>query len=252
MTPNTLRIMLTAAMACACGARADVITLNPVADAFVSSAQPNGNFGGAGALSVAASGLPLGEFQTVLRFDTAAAVSSFNATYGVGNWVITSIQLQLTSTSPNNPIFNATGAGNFSINWMQNDSWVEGTGGPSAPGATGIMFSTLPGFLSPADEFLGSFNYPGTTTGNVVCIPVMMPGFAGDVGLGNLVSLRLAASAPTTSWVFNSRSFSTIANRPALSITAVPAPASAAISAVASLCLAGRRRRAMPRTPTAR
>jgi hypothetical protein len=223
-------------------AKADIINLNPVADAFVSSAQPTGNFGGAGALCVAAPGLALGEFQTLLRFDSGAAVAAFNGSYGPGNWVITNIALTFTSTTPSNPIFNAVAAGNFAINWMQNDSWVEGTGGPSAPAATGINFSTLPGFLGPTDEFLGTFAYAGGTTGSVVCQPIIAPGFAGDVGLGNLVSFRLAASTATTSWVFNSRSFGTVANRPVLSITAVPAPGAAALLLIAGTSLTRRRR----------
>lgn len=223
-------------------AKADIINLNPVADAFVSSAQPAGNFGGAGALSVAAPGLPQGEFQALLRFDTASAVAAFNSSYGPGNWVITNIALTVTSTTPNNPVFNAAAAGNFSINWMQNDSWVEGTGGPSTPAATGINFSSLPSFLSPADEFLGNFAYSGATTGAVLSHPVITPGFSGDVGLGNLVSLRLAAFTATTSWVFNSRSFGTVASRPVLSITAVPAPGAAALLLIAGTSVTRRRR----------
>ena len=229
--------------AAALGARADVVNLNPVADAFVSSAQPTGNFGGAGALSVAAPGLAQGEFQTVVRFDTVPALAAFNSSYGIGNWLITDIRLTWTSTSPNNAIFNATGAGNFSIYWMQNDSWIEGTGGPSAPSTTGITFATLPGFLSPADEFLGNFIYNGATSGQIVCQPIFTPGFAGDVGLGSLVSFRLAASTSTTAWVFNSRSFGTVASRPVLSITAVPAPGpTIALTAVGALLGARRRR----------
>ena len=89
------------------GAGAAVVTLNPVADAFVDSAQPSSNFGGAGALGISAPGLPEGEFQTVMRFDASSALSTFNATFGAGQWTIQSITLQLTATPPNNSIFNA-------------------------------------------------------------------------------------------------------------------------------------------------
>lgn len=236
---------LTPALAAACvaagAAAADTVTMNPVADAFVSSAQPNGNFGAAGALSVAASGLPQGEFQTLIRFDTAPAVAAFNATYGAGNWVITNISLTLTSASPNNPIFNAAAPGVLALRWMQNDSWVEGAGGPSAPSPTGINFNTLPSFLSPGDEALGNFNYTGATTGTVQCSPLSAPGLIGDAGLGGLVSFRLSAADTAVSWVFNSRSFGTVASRPVLSVTAIPAPGTAAL--LAALLIAPARRR---------
>jgi len=223
-------------------ASADVVNLNPVADAFVSSAQPAGNFGAAGALSVAAPGLSLGEFQTLVRFDTGPAIAAFNASYGASNWAITDITLTFTSTAPNNPIFNAADAGGVSAYWMQNDSWVEGSGGPSSPSATGISFSTLPGFLSPGDEFVSSAVYNGSTSGTIAFQPAFTPGFVTDVSLGSLVSFRLAASTATTSWVFNSRTFGTVSSRPVLSITAVPAPGTALVLAAAGL-LSGRRRR---------
>ena len=223
-------------------AHADIVSLTPVADAFVSSAQPAGNFGGAGALALAAPGLPQGEFQTLIRFDTGPAISTFNASYGAGNWVITNISLVLTSTAPGNPIFNASAAGQFRLSWMQNDSWVEGTGGPGSPGATGINFQTLPSFLSPADESLGVFNYGGGTSGTVPINPAITPALAGDVGLGGPVSFRLSPEGSSVAWVFNSRSFGTVASRPALLVTAVPAPASGALAAV-SLLVGLRRRR---------
>jgi hypothetical protein len=237
-TPLTVCVALAAASL----ARADVISLSPMADAFVSSAQPAGNFGGAGALSVAAPGQPQGEFQTVLRFDTAAAVTAFNNSYGAGNWSISGISFSFTTTAPNNPIFSPPGAGNFSMNWMQNDSWTEGTGGPSSPAATGITFATLSTFLSPGDEFLGSFGFPGNTSGTVLCQTTIAPGFAGDVGLGNLVSIRLAATTAGTAWVFNSRSFGTVPSRPIMSITAVPAPGAATALAIAGAAVMRRRR----------
>lgn len=65
-------------------------TLNPIADAFVTTG-PTGNlsgnnYGGAGALSVAAPGLAKGEFQSVLQFDLSSATASFNAQFGAGKY----------------------------------------------------------------------------------------------------------------------------------------------------------------------
>src|SRR5215470_6749489 len=120
-------------------------SVNPSADAFVAAGPTgnlsNNNYGGAGAISIAAPNLSQGEFQSV------------------GQWFIQSVTLQLTATAPNNAIFNASAAGQLSISWMQNDGWTEGTGTPQAPTPTGLTFSTLNTFLSPADEALGTFNF---------------------------------------------------------------------------------------------
>jgi hypothetical protein len=231
--------VLVALGALAAGVRADLITLNPVADAFVDSAQPTGNFGGGGALAVAAAGLPQGEFQSVLRFDTTSAVAAFNASFGAGNWTIQSVSLQLTAAAPNNAIFNAQAPGQFAAGWMQNDSWVEGAGTPAAPGSTGVTFATLPSFLSAGDEALGTFSFGGGTSGANAYALSLTSGFSADVAAGGLVSLRLSAAGSTIGYVFNSRSFGTTAARPALSITAVPEPA----ASIALVLLLRRRRR---------
>src|SRR5436190_22393788 len=96
---------------------------NSFADAFVASG-PTGNlsgnnYGGGGALAVAASGLPNGEFQTLLKFDLSGARDAFNAQFGVGDWSIQSISLQLTSSPHNNAIYNPIAAGSFDISLMQ-------------------------------------------------------------------------------------------------------------------------------------
>ncbi len=221
---------------------ADVVTLNPVADTFTDSAIPAGNFGAAGALAIAAPGLPQGEFQSVLRFDTTSAVAAFNASFGAGNWTIQSVSLQLTSSSPNNPIFNAQAAGQFAAGWMQNDSWIEGTGTPGSPGSTGLTFTNLPSFLSASDESLGVLAFGGSTSGANAYGLGLTGGFVSDMSAGGPVSLRLSAVGSTIGYVFNSRTFGTVAARPALSITATPAPGAAGVLAGAALFAARRRR----------
>ncbi len=203
---------------------ADTFSLTPTADAFVAAAQPANNYGGGGGLGIAAAGLPRGEFQSVLRFDTSAARAQFDATYGAGQWAITAVTLRLTATSPNNPIFNPQAAGLFRVHWMNNDSWIEGTGTPSSPAATGVTFATLPTFISPGDTLLGAYAFAGGTSGASAYPLTPEPGFAGDVSAGGLVSLRLEAADPAVAYVFNSRSFGTPDARPTLTITAVPEP----------------------------
>ncbi|MBX3375969.1 MAG: hypothetical protein KF678_03075 [Phycisphaeraceae bacterium] len=226
----------------AAAANADIINLNPVADTFVSSAQPDGNFGSAGGLSVAAPGLAQGEFQTLIRFDTAPAIAAFNASFGAGNWTVSEVSLVLTSTNANNPVFNTPAAGQFTLSWMQNDTWVEGTGGPSAPSPIGVNFNSLPSFLSAADETLGTFAYSGATSGTVTATTSLAAGFLSDVAAGGPVSLRLFAADASIAWVFNSRNFGTVGSHPVLSITAVPAPGAAGVIGLASLALIRRRR----------
>src|SRR5215467_14010309 len=146
---------------------AATFTLNPSADAFVTTGPTsnlvNSNYGGAGALSVAAPGSAQGEFQSVLQFGLSGAKSSFDSQFGAGQWSVQTITLQLTAGPPNNPIFNTNAAGQFAISFMQNNSWTEGTGTPQAPTTTGITFSTVSNFVSASDELLGTFSFGGGT-----------------------------------------------------------------------------------------
>jgi hypothetical protein len=207
---------------------AATFNLNPSMDAFVTTG-PSGNlsgnnYGGAGALSVAAPGLVQGEFQSVLQFDLAAARSAFDTQFGVGQWNIQSITLSLTAAAPLNPIFNASTAGQFGITWMQNDSWTEGTGNPSAPAATGITFASLPSYTSGGDESLGTFSFAGGTSGTAAYTLSLTPGLLADTTAGQFVSLHLSAADNIISYLFDSRDFGTASARPLLSIVAVPEP----------------------------
>jgi len=229
-------------------AGAATFTVTPSADAFVTPG-PSGNlsgtnYGGAGALSVAAPDLAKGEFQSVMQFNLSSAVASFNAQLGAGQWNIQSITLSLTATAPNNGIFNASAAGQFGISWMQNDSWTEGSGTPTSPGATGITFSSLPSFLSANDESLGTFSFAGGTTGMATYTLNLTPDFLADASAGDSVSFRLFAADSGVSYLFNSRSIGTPSARPQLTIVAVPEPPVGAVfGAGATLVFVAWRRR---------
>jgi hypothetical protein len=220
-------------------------SINPSADAFVTTGPTgnlsNNNYGGAGAISIAAPNLSQGEFQSVLQFNLSSVKSAFDNQFGVGQWTIQSISLQLTATAPNNAIFNPSAAGQFSISWMQNDSWTEGTGTPQAPTTTGLTFSTLNNFLSPADEALGTFSFNGSTSGNSIYTLGLTPSFSSDILAGNTASFRMFAADTGVGALFDSRSFGTASARPLLTITAVPEPTSLALG-VLGLCLLARRR----------
>jgi len=205
------------ALVCALGwtAHAQTISLNPISDAFVSGANPTSNYGGAGALALSATDSANGAFDTVMQFNVASA----------SGLSIQSITLQLTSASPNNPIFNGQAAGNFSVIWMDNSSWTEGTGMPNSPGSTGITFDTLPNYLDASDESLGTFSFAGGTSGANTYTLQIPGGFLNAVTGGGDVSLELAPADNNVSYLFNSRSFGTTSARPLLTVTAVPEPA---------------------------
>jgi len=205
---------------------AATVTLSPTQDAFVSSANSTSNYGAAGALLVNAAGLPKGEFDSLLQFNFATAKSSFDLTFGVGQWTIQSVTLQLTSANPGSPIFNSpAAAGSFTLNWMQDDSWTEGNGTPAAGSTTGgITYATLPGFRSGSDQLLGTYSFPGGTSGNNTYTLGMNSSFVGDAAAGNLVSLLALPADSAIVYTANSQNFTTVANRPVLTVTAIGAP----------------------------
>jgi hypothetical protein len=216
-------------------AAAQAFTLNPTIDALVSAANPANNYGGAGALAVSSLSLSKGEFDSVLMFNFAAAKASFDTTFGAGQWAVSSITLQLTSTAPNNSLFNGYQAGpgptninysgSFSATWMQNNSWTEGTGTPNIPTTTGITYSTLQStYLTPgSDQSLGTFSIGSATSGNTTWTLSLASSLLTDATAGNQTSLLLTpASGDTTlGMLVNSR---TGGSPPVLTVTAGPVP----------------------------
>ncbi|SPE59053.1 conserved exported hypothetical protein [Verrucomicrobia bacterium] len=255
---NTIRIRnlakIGALLLCFLYARpgwAATFTLNPQADAFVTTG-PSGNlshnnYGGAGALCVAAPGLAQGEFQSVVQFGLSGAKSSFDTQFGNGDWTLQSVSLQLTATPPNNGIFNATAAGAFSVSLMQNNGWSEGTGTPMSPTTTGITFSTLSNFVGVGDSSLGRFSFSGATNGAASYTLNPNRPLSAEILAGGTASLRMFADDTSVSYLFDSRSFNNASARPLLTITAVPEPGGLALGALALCCLAGRRLVARPK-----
>ena len=222
--------------------RAATFSLNPVADAYVATGPSNNlrdnNYGAAGALSVAAPGSPDGEFQSALRFDLSGARGSFDALFGAGQWTVQSVSLQLNATIPNNPVFNANAAGSFNVSWMQNDSWVEGSGGNNNPSTVGLSYNSLINTVinNAADQALGTFSYGGGT-GPASHSLTVSSGLLNDIQSGGLASMRLFAADANVSYLVNSRNFTIAANHPLLTINAVavPEPASFALLIVFAL-----------------
>lgn len=249
--PGYLRIGFAVLALTASASAGLIVTLNPSADTFVSAANAGRNYGAAGALGVAAAGLPKGEFDSLLRFNLASAKTAFDASFGAGMWALDSMSLQLTSTTPGNPIFNSpSAAGQFSMKWMSDDSWIEGNGSPQAlnniPGA--ITFSSLASYLSGSDQALGTYSFPGGTSGNNTWNLALASSFEADAAAGNLVSLLMAPADSSVAYLADSANFGTASFRPFLTVSAsalpaVPEPASTSLLVSAGLAAIAWRRR---------
>ncbi|HEV8541965.1 MAG TPA: PEP-CTERM sorting domain-containing protein [Verrucomicrobiae bacterium] len=204
------------------------------ADAFVAAGPSDNladnNYGGGGALAIAAPGLPNGEFQSVLKFDLSGARSAFDSRYGAGGWFVQSVSLQLSSSPHSNAIYNDVAAGLFSISLMQNNSWVEGTGNASSPAANGVTFNSLHStFIGAADQPLGTFSFDGKTSGINNYSLQLTPDLISDIDSGGIVSVRAFAADNTVSYLFSSRAGTPASVQPQLVITAVPEPGTLAI-----------------------
>jgi hypothetical protein len=229
------------------------VTNNPAIDAFVRSADPTHNYGGAGALSVSGPiatnslGTQNGLLDAFLQFNVSGAVSSFNAAFGVGQWTITGVTLGVTAQAPNNTIFNF-GSGTFAVDWVANNAWTEGTGTPASPTTNGITYAQESSLLnSNVDEALGTFNYSGATSGRMNLSLGLTSGFLSEVSTGSLVSFYMTATPNSTvGFTFNSENFGTASARPSMIITAVVVPEPATVVLLGASCMilvaAGRRR----------
>lgn len=230
------------------------------ADAFVATGaagNPAGtdlsanNYGGAGTLAISPAGTTKGEFQSLLKFNLTAAGAQFDAQYGAGNWQITSITLTLASnfgvqgSQPNNNIFNTINAGGFAIDWLADDSWVEGSGNPGSPGVTGVTYNSLSTLVTSGTAALGSFTYSPPGNNVPITWTLGLPtAFTSDAAAAGDVSFLLHATAGSTvGYLFNSKTFAS--NNPLITITAVPEPGTVTLllSGVAALGLTLRRLR---------
>lgn len=230
----------------------------PTADAFLAYGT-NGNlaglnFGSAGTLAIAPASSSHGEFDTIMEFNTSAAFSSFNTTYGAGNWTITGVKLSLASSTfgtqgagTPNGIFNNVNAGGFNINWLAGNSWAEGTGNGNGtagyPNNSFVDYNDIANLLAPGLDPLGSFNY--SPPGNNVYANYSLSldaNLVSEAADGGNISLYLDATNSAVSYLFNSRNNSSDAPELVLTVVAVPEPGTMALVAVALGCLMAARR----------
>lgn len=241
------KILMATAMvvwAIVCSGQSGSFSSQPIADAFVATGATgslsSSNFGAAGSLAIAASGLPQGQFQTVIKYDLSGELAALNTQFGAGQWAVQSVTLTLTASPHGNPIFNAVAAGSFSVSLMQNNSWTEGTGTGGTPTSNGISFNSLENkYISPSDPALGTFSFAGNTSGQNTYSLDLSSGLVGDVMGGDDLSLRLFAADNNISYLFSSRDTGVASTEPTLTVDVitVPEPRSVMLCAASVLML---------------
>ena len=224
------------------------VTVTATADTFVDSAQPDSNFGGAGAMQLTAAGNSKGQLISLIKFDPTAITTAFNSEYGAGDWTPSSITLDLGTNfgtqgaTPNNPIFATIEAGEFDINLMNNTSWVEGTGNPGAPTTDGLTYNELPTYTSTVlDVSLGMFSWTaagnGTYTFNLGSNSALESAITND----KVISLEFLAADSNVSFLFNTRSYGTVSYQDMLTVNvSIPEPPPGSLLALGGLTLLGR------------
>ncbi len=206
-------------------------------DAFLATGSPDNpdgtnltdlNYGAAGTLAVSPASADKGEFQSVLMFNFSAAASQFDSTYGANHWTITGISLTLTSNfgtagfQPFNGIFNVISGGNFVIEWILDDNWVEGTGTPNLPTMDGVTYDSLATLTSGPTDILCTNTY--TPPGDNVPVTYILPldtNLVAAIESGTNATLLFYAADNQIGYLFNSHEYGR-GNEPLINVTAVP------------------------------
>jgi hypothetical protein len=208
---------------------------------FLSANAPTLNYGGAGTFAIAPASAPKGEFDSVLMFNTAAAVANFNGLYGIGNWAITGLSLSLASNFPtqgesiSNPIFNNINGGTFGIDWIANNSWNGGNGGGMGgagfPNTNFVSFDYIPFLLTNGVDSLGTYTYtpPGNQNHLTYDLPLDDNLVNGSAAGGNVSFYFYAPTNSQVSYLFNSTHFNSNLPEFTLDAASIPEPATLAL-----------------------
>lgn len=216
--------------------------VNNSSGSFLSGNAPTLNYGSAGTFAISPASAAKGEFDSVLMFNTSAAVSQFNNLWGVGNWAITGLMLSLASNFPtqgesiNNPIFNNINGGSFGIDWLANNNWSAGSGGGMGgtgyPNNNSVSFDYISTLFANGSDSLGLFTYtpPGNQSYQNYNLP-LDGNLVSGAEAGGAVSLYFYVPAGSqTSYLFNSQNFAS--NHPEFTLTATPTPEPATLTLV--------------------
>lgn len=206
------------------------------ADTFVSSGDPDANFGERGAMEIASPTTAQPRTQMALfRFDTSALQASFDADFGAGNWAVTGVTLTLFSSvatagqQPNNNRFNRIAAGGFEFDLLGNNAWSE----------TGITWNTLPSILPGSNNAntltpLGTFFWDASGEASSIWTLNSDPNLAGEINSGDPVTiLGQPTAGSTVGYLFNTLNF----DPGYLNVTAEAVPEPATFALVATIAL---------------
>ena len=188
--------------------RASTYSQQVEADTFVSSGEPDANFGTRGAMEIAAptAAQPRTELA-LLRFDTSTLLAAFDADYGAGNWAVTSVSLTLASRvatagqQPGNSSFNRIASGGFEFDLLSNNNWNEGS----------ITWNTLPDILpgngnSNSLFSLGTYFWPANGTMSSTWTLDLVPTLVDALNSGNPVTIFGQPTAGSTvGYLFNTQ-----------------------------------------------
>ncbi|MCE5328546.1 MAG: DNRLRE domain-containing protein [Planctomycetaceae bacterium] len=224
----------------AAAATISVSGLSDVQDTFVRHDAAATNYGSQGGLSVSGAtalnkfGAIAGVAETFMKFDVSSAFDAFNTQYGVGNWHLTAATLLLVEQGLANNAAFSTGAGQFRVQYLADDSW-------SASTLTWNNSRTLAGS---AGSFLGTFANVGDGDQRTSLRTFeldLVADLSADVASGGTISFYLSPASDTVGFTFNSTNITStptdIRPMPVLELTAVPEPVSLALLAAAGLAL---------------
>ncbi|HQY87249.1 MAG TPA: hypothetical protein PK402_01235, partial [Tepidisphaeraceae bacterium] len=141
----------------------------PEADTFVSAAHSGRNYGASGAIAVSQTSAANGQISTLLRFNLASVKTSFDTSFGVGQWMPTSATITLSHAAvmPGvSALFSPPDSGTIDVRWLANDGWIEGTGTPNFNTSDGIVWTGMGSLLASGNQSAGSYNYTAATSGS--------------------------------------------------------------------------------------
>ena len=215
----------------------------PEADTFVSAAHSGRNYGASGAIAVSQTSAANGQISTLLRFNLASVKTSFDTSFGVGQWMPTSATITLSHAAvmPGvSALFSPPDSGTIDVRWLANDGWIEGTGTPNFNTSDGIVWTGMGSLLASGNQSAGSYNYTAATSGSGTYSLAIPSGFASDVTAGTKLTL-LFDSTDANSLMFGIRPMFPNTD-PFMTITAGPIPEPSALALLSFGVLALRRR----------
>jgi hypothetical protein len=219
-------------------------------EAMVLSGSPNTSWDPKGAVEISGNGLNTAysgnSEYAFMYFNTSAAVTSFDAQYGTGDWTLTGASVQLAAnfaTSgvyPNNNVFNEIEPGSFTLSYISNNGWLNSSSG-------GVTWNNkgnyLPGVGNNLEEALGTFSYAANGSSPFIWTLSPTSDFISSIDSG---ATSLYGTPADTSVGYLSNTITQ--GNPAVLIltaqpTAVPEPVLLSLLAMSGPALLSRRRR---------